>query len=612
MVKYAPLHCHSHNSLLDGLSKPQQIVDRCQALGVSSCALTDHGNINGAVTFSTKMRAAGLKPILGCEFYVAEDGASNKDKNNLVGHQVILAKNINGWKKLIKLVSRSNDHENFYYNPRIDLEMLQEVNPDGDLVSFTGHPGSTLHLYSTGDRTDNFLLLMQDIFGKENFFLEIQTIYSKEIKSFNSEIPRLREIAQKLDIKTVATGDCHYASRTDCEDHRVLLCSSLKQTLPVIQNKLKTGGDVPLRGFFESDSFHIPSYDECIESGNTPEELENTNIIAEMCEDYNLSGKPMLPKYEWTEGMSEEEYLTHLCREGWRKKYKDTWNKEEYTTRIKKELEVFKNAGLAGYFLIVQDYVNYAKNNGILVGPGRGSGAGCLVSYLLGITGVDPMPFGLLFERFYNAGRNTDDRVSLPASDVDFTKFKRDEIIKYVQDRYGHDRVCQMATFGRLQGRGAIKEVLRIHNACPYETMNEITRNIPQEHEIMDHLEETGESSILRWTLQNEGKHLADWAQIQEDGTITGDYGRFFEQAIRLEGTYKSQGKHAAGIIISSEKLDDICPMIRDKNSEDKISGLDMYGAEDSGLVKFDILASAGLDKLQGVNNLLSYGSVEI
>ena len=275
--------------------------------------------------------------------------------------------------------------------------------------------------------------------------------------------------------------------------------------------------------------------------------------------------------------------------------------------RIKYELQVIEEANLAGYFLIVQDYVNWAKNQGWLIGCGRGSAAGCLISYLLNITSIDPIKYELLFSRFYNRGRNTKDHISLPDIDIDFPITKRQYVIDYLRTKYGKDRVCQMATFGRLQGRGALKEVLRVNNVCDFETMNLITKNLPQEAEINDQMEESDETSIIRWTLQNEPQDLIDWCKMDEEGNLSGEYAQFFEQAIRLEGTYKSQGKHAAGVIVAAEPLDKVCPMIRDKNSDEKIAGMNMGDLESMGHVKLDILGVVVLDKLMKTNDLLKF-----
>ena len=580
------------------------MAKRCAELEMPACALTDHGSISGAADFMTQMKKKGIKPIIGCEFYVTELDANMKDKDNLVTHQVILAKNLKGWQQLIKLVSASNDKDRFYYKPRIDVEMMKKY-CDNNLISFSGHLGSTLHL-RTGNLGDmsNYVALMQDIFGKENFFVEVQSVNSKD-QVVSDQAIRMRNFAESIGAPSLATCDAHYPSRDRAADHQVLLCSSLKKTLKEAQS-----GRSGLDGFFKTDQYHIPTHQEMRDYGSTVRELAMTEQIANMCEDYDITGPPKLPKFPDCGNLSETEFLKKLCIKGWRNRELSNWDKSVYQDRVRRELGVIEKADLAGYFLIVQDYVNWGKQQGWLIGPGRGSGAGSLVSYLLGITCIDPIPNGLIFERFYNAGRNTADHVSLPDIDVDFPIKKRKYVIEYLKEKYGNDRVCQMATFGRMQGRGAAKEVLRVHNACSYEEMNIITKNIPQEADIADQLDAADETSIIRWTLQHDPDALANWCTMDDEGNMKGEYSKYFAQAIRLEGTYKSQGKHAAGIVLSAEPLDTVCPMINDKNSEEKIAGMSMTDLESMGHVKFDILGVALLDKLMGVNNLLQFGKV--
>ena len=281
-----------------------------------------------------------------------------------------------------------------------------------------------------------------------------------------------------------------------------------------------------------------------------------------------------------------------------------------YVDRIKYELEVLENAGLSSYFLIVRDILEFVRKNGWIPGPGRGSAAGCLVSYLIGITNIDPIKYNLLFERFYNAGRNTKDRVSMPDIDVDVPINQRDTIIKYIKDKYGHDKVSQMITFNTLKGRGALKEVLRVHNNISFEEMNNITKYIPDEAKIADELqeikEEEGTASIIKWALENKADKFKEWCEINENGELIGPLAKRFEQAIRIEGTKFHQSKHAAGVAISATALDSICPMIFDTKTNQNIAGLEMNDLDSLGVIKFDILGIALLDKIMFVNNLIS------
>ena len=420
----------------------------------------------------------------------------------------------------------------------------------------------------------------------------------------------LRYIAKKYKFQSVATADSHYPRREDAEDQLLLLCSSMKTTLRKAKNRLKETGDSAFSGFLNSNSFHIPTLEE-MQAVNTAAEIDMAMQISSMCEDYNILGQPMLPKFKCPEEASEDQYLRHLCREGWKSrlepsgKLNNKQSKDLYTEQIKKELDVISEANLAGYFLIVRDIVNSVVEKNYIPGPGRGSAAGCLVSYLVGITQVDPMEYGLIFERFYNAGRNTGGHVSLPDIDIDVPATKRDETIDYIRSKYGNDRVGQMVTFGRLQGRSSLTEVLRINEACSYEEMKEITKSLPHEHEVSDQLAEMDEPSVIQWTLMNQPEALRDYCRLNDDGELEGNLANYFKQAMRIEGTFKSQGKHAAGVVISSHKLDDVCPMVRDKRSSDKIAGMEMNDLESMGHVKFDILGISLMDKLMGIRDQL-------
>ena len=342
------------------------------------------------------------------------------------------------------------------------------------------------------------------------------------------------------------------------------------------------------------------------------DEIDNLQLIDSMGENYLMIKEPSIPNFDCPNKLSQILYLRQLCREGWNKKFSDINSKTEqykiYTERIAYELNVIDKSGLSGYFLIVQDYCNWAKSKNWLVGPGRGSGAGCMISYLLGITDVDPIKHELVFERFYNAGRNTSGRVSLPDIDCDFPITKRDLVVEYIRSKYGDGHVSQMITFSRMQGRGSLKDVLRAHGFS-FEESNRITKYIPDESEISEQLQEMrdedGDSSIIRWALENIPDRLSEYCKIDESGEVTGKLAKEFMQAIRLEGTKRSQGKHAAGIIISDLQLGQICPMIFDKKSKQSIAGLEMSDLESIGLVKFDILGVAVLDKIMGCINFL-------
>lgn len=397
----------------------------------------------------------------------------------------------------------------------------------------------------------------------------------------------------------------YYTKKEHANLHRILLCSELKTTLPKIQKQLRKNElDSIIVDYFTNDNKYI------IEG--KPSKILET--IYNECEDYNILNKPMLPIFDCPDGLSEEEYLKALARKGWKEllintgKVKDSTKKQIYADRFNTELQVIKDANLFGYFLIVQDIIRYVNESGWMSGPGRGSAAGCLISYLIGITQIDPVEYDLLFERFYNAGRNTDGNISLPDIDMDVPGKKRDDVIEYLKNKYGNNHVSQMITFGRLQGRSAIKEVLRINEACSFSEMNAITKSVPNEAEISDQLAEMDdeERSIIKWALINRPDELRDFCHLTDDGKLEGDYAEYFQQAIDIEGTFKTQGKHAAGIVISKEPLYKVCPMVKQKGSNEKIAGLEMADLEALGHVKFDVLGINLLDKLMKVKELTS------
>jgi len=623
-MSYSVLHCHSMMSLLDGLSKFDDLASRCKEIGATACAITDHGNIAGSVKFYQSMKKAGIKPILGCELYICEQSPTIKEvSNKKLSHFLVLAKNLKGWKNLIQLVSLSNSPDFYYHKPRLDLETLARF-CDGNLIGICGHLGSLL---ADKIMDDNNELIndhinigietaekLKGIFGNDNIFLEAQLIDRENLPIQESLTKAIREIGKKTSIKIIATPDAHYARKEDAVDQRILLCNNLKMTLPDISRKISNNEDIPMGCFFLSDNYHIPSFEE-LQNIHPQEELDNTNYVANLIEDYNILAKPRLPPFACPAGYDPDTYLRQLCRDGWKQKIAKKIPEEEqnkYVERIKYELEILQGAGLSSYFLIVQDIVNYVRNQGWLPGPGRGSAAGCLVSYLISITSIDPIKYDLLFERFYNQGRQEKGHVSLPDIDVDVPINKREEVISYIKNKYGTDKVAQMVTFNTMKGRGAIKDVLRVYGNISFDEMNNITKSIPDEAKIADELqemkEETGEASIIRWSLENNVEKLKEWCYIDENNQLQGPLAKRFEQAIRLEGTKTNQSKHAAGIAISAEPLQEICPMVYDSKNNQLIAGMEMQDLEALGVIKFDILGIAMLDKIMTIQDILEKG----
>lgn len=638
---WAPLTVKSHFSLQRGLSKPEHIVARCKEIGVGAVGLTDLASISGCPTALKGINKAGMKGIAGCEFWICPEDPTIKEVSNLANSRVtVLAPDFDSWKDLVKAYSASASQELMFKRPRLNLAKLAEFSK-GKFIVLSGRLCSDLAncifaeprmAYSAtsleqakgmarkgwNDLVFSKIAEYQSLFGKENFFVEIQLNDRLATPASQLVADGLRWAAKKLGVECVATADSHYCKSQDASDQRVLLCSSTDSTMEEAAKKIVGHEDPSLVCFFRSNKFHIPTYDEMREV-HTEAELANTLKIAERCSQYEIGGKPMFPSIVGPKGEKPEDMLKELCVKGWKKRIESSKKipKEKipvYAERIKKELGVINKAQLASYFLIVEDYVSYARNVlGSMIGPGRGSAAGCLVSYLIGITGVDPIEFDLLFERFYNDGRNSPGRVAIPDVDIDFEARFRQAVIQYLRDKYGEDKVCQMSTFSRMQGRAAIKDVLRAHARCGHDEANRICEFIPDESEISDQLqemrEETGEASIIQWALENNPDQLKEWCFINAQGELEGPLAIDFAQAIRLEGTKRNMGKHASGVIISSEPLADLCPMFVDKTTGHAVIGVDMKDAELLGFIKFDILGLQSLDRISAATRMIRGGS---
>jgi DNA polymerase-3 subunit alpha len=661
-MSYFPLHCHSHYSLLDGLSRGAQLAERAHKIGCPGIALTDHGTLAGTVSFLKAMKGAcarcgrqenqhyqggpcdyargSLKPILGCEFYVCQKDAAYRDKDNgALSHLCVLAKNRDGWRGLIQASSASNRPDLFYRKPRLDLDRLAGF-ARGQWVVFSGHLGSDLAnvcfaepklayrarsyeeakaLAKPWPQLKKDLLALagryQELFGKGNFYLETQLIDADNLPASVIVAKALRWAAKQLGIPCVATPDAHYPGPEDAADQRIQLCSALGTTLKEVGRRLAAAEDVMLGAFFQSNRYHVPTPDE-MAAIHEPDELLNTLRAAEQCEAFDITGPPQLPQFPCDRAPAE--HLRALCEAGWRRKVEGRVPREKwpaYRGRLESELKLFNEVGLAPYFLIVEDVCRYAHEQlGCKTMRGRGSAMGCLITHLLNIGDCDPIEHGLLVERFYNAGRNTPGKPpSLPDIDMDFPVGKRERVVAYARAKYGEAHVCQMATYGRIQGKGALTEVLRAHDWGAHDERKAITAHIPDEAKIADQLQEMREAgvepSIIRWALEHNAKELAPWCE-EKDGQLTGPLAPYFAQAMRLEGVKKSQSKHAAGVIISPTPLADSCPMLFDKSTGRLIAAFEYTDLESMGFVKFDFLGIACLDKLQGALHTVRTGLV--
>ena len=561
MAEFVHLHLHSEYSLLDGACRIKEIPKRAKELGQSAVALTDHGVMYGAVAFYKACKAEGIKPIIGCEVYLAPSDRTERVRSSAYfnTHLVLLCENEIGYRNLIYMVSKSFT-EGFYNKPRVDLSLLKEHHEGLIALSgcLAGHVQEAL-LSDDVAEAERFALEMQNIFGKNNFFLELQDHGLHEQKKVN---PGLIALSRKTGIPLVATNDAHYLTKADADAQAVLLCI---QTGNVITEGRPIG--------FETDEYYMKSAEEMRSLfKDYPEALENTLRIADRCNFEFVMDKTELPVYTAPEGLTSKAYLKKLAYEGFERRiaagqivFDEAHPKDEYTSRILYELLIISKMGYDDYYLIVWDFINWAKSKKIPVGPGRGSGAASLVAYLIGITDVDSIRHELLFERFLNP-----ERISMPDFDTDFCYNRRDEVIQYVSEKYGSDHVSQIITFGTMAARAAIRDVGRALDR-PYSDIDRIARLIPQKPgtKLADVLEENKELKEIY-----EGK-LEDQQLI--------DY------ALKLEGMPRHASVHAAGVVITKEPLHHYLPLAT--SGDTPITQFDMDTVAALGLLKFDFLA---------------------
>ncbi len=565
-MKFTHLHVHSHYSLLDGLPKIDQLLDYVKELGMDSVALTDHGVLYGAVEFFKKAKERGIKPIIGCEMYTAFEGMHQKRPNvdDKRYHLLLLAKNKKGYENLVELVTKAH-LEGFYYKPRIDDDLL-EKHSEGLICMTACIQGRIprLILSKKEKEAEKLALKYYKMFGKGNFYLELQDHPNiPEQKTIND---KLKEISRKHNIPLVATNDSHYLKPEDAEAQDILML-------------INTGADRndPERATLQSDDFSLRKPEDMIKTfKDTPEAIENTQKIADACNFEFELGKTKLPYFEVPNGKSPNQYLKDLCYQGLKKRYRRLT--KEIEERLKYELSVIKEMGFSSYFLIVQDFVNWAKDNRIVVGPGRGSAGGSLVSYLLNITNIDPLKHDLLFERFLNP-----ERVSMPDIDLDFADRRRDEVIEYVAQKYGRDRVAQIITFGTMASRAVIRDVGRALGYT-YDYCDQLAKMVPFGFTLKDTLEKVSDFK-RKYKTEEEAKRLIDLAQ-------------------KLEGVVRHASTHACGVVISEEPLVKEVPLqYPTQNDQTIVTQYEMHAIEDLGLLKMDFL---GLKNLTIIEDTLA------
>ena len=552
-MAFTHLHVHTEYSLLDGSSKIKELAARAKELGMNSMAITDHGAMYGVIDFYRACREIGIKPIIGCEVYVAPGSRFDREKvdgEDRYYHLVLLAENNQGYQNLMKIVSKGFV-DGFYYRPRVDKEILREYH-EGIIALSACLAGEVPRFLERGlyEEAKQAVLEHLDIFGRGNYFLEIQDHGIPMQRQVDQGILRL---SRELGIPVVATNDCHYINAEDWEAHDILLC---------IQTGKKLADENRMR--YEGGQYYVKSEDEMRALfPYAPEAIDYTQEIADRCNVEIEFGVTKLPRYDVPEGYDSWGYLNHLCDEGFRERYPD--DDGTLRKRLDYELGVIKNMGYVDYFLIVWDFINFAKSNGIAVGPGRGSAAGSIVAYSLKITDIDPIRYQLLFERFLNP-----ERVSMPDIDVDFCYERRQEVIDYVVRKYGKDQVAQIVTFGTLAAKGVIRDVGRVMD-LPYSLCDQVAKMVPAELNI------TLEQALVK---NPELRQLYD-----TDEQIK----KLIDMSMRLEGLPRHTSMHAAGVVISRTSIDEYVPLSR--GSDGTITTqFTMTTLEELGLLKMDFL----------------------
>lgn len=577
-MAFTHLHVHTEYSLLDGSSKIKEITKRAKELGMDSLAITDHGVMYGVIDFYRAALANDIKPIIGCEVYVAPGSRFDKEANagdDRYYHLILLAENNTGYQNLCRIVSKGFV-EGFYYKPRVDYEVLKEFS-EGIICLSACLAGEVQRFLARGEYEEAKAAALRhlEIFGRENYFLELQDHGIPEQKTVNQSLMRL---SQELNIDLVCTNDVHYTYEDDVEVHDILLC---------IQTGKKKSDEDRMR--YEGGQFYLKSEEEMAELFRyVPQALENTHKIAERCNVTFEFGVTKLPNYEVPKGYTPWSYLKELCEEGLHKRYpvfrgeEDAHcklSKEELEERLDYELNTIKDMGYIEYFLIVWDFIHYAKSNGIAVGPGRGSAAGSIVSYCLEITDIEPMRYNLLFERFLNP-----ERVSMPDIDVDFCIERRQEVIDYVGRKYGKDHVAQIVTFGTLKAKGVIRDVGRVLD-MPYAQCDSIAKMIPNDlHMTLELALKQNKELKALYDSDSEVKYLID-------------------MSMRLEGLPRHASMHAAGVVICGKPVDEYVPLSRAADGSITTQYI-MTTLEELGLLKMDFL---GLRNLTVIQNTQRY-----
>ncbi|MEA2700054.1 MAG: polymerase subunit alpha, partial [Myxococcales bacterium] len=570
MAEFTHLHLHTQYSLLDGAIRLDDLFPKVLERGMKQVAITDHGNLFGALDFYQKAKAHGVKPIFGCETYVAPDRHDKTERRS--NHLILLAKDNVGWKNLSYLNSMGY-LEGFYYNPRIDKKLLREHSQGliGLSACLGGEVAQTIMRRGV-EAAETAAREFEDIFGKGNFYLELQPNGLAEQETVNGH---LIEMSRRTGIPLVATNDCHYLNKADARAHEILMCVQQKKTIHD-EKRMHHRNDA----FFVKTPAEMDAYFKHI-----PEAMENAAKIGELCKVTFDLGNTFLPRFTVPDGYNADTYVAELAREGLRKRIDEAFKRglrsidgDNYAARLELELGVIQKMQFSGYFLIVWDFIRHAKERKIPVGPGRGSGAGSLVAYCLRITDIDPIENKLLFERFLNP-----ERVSMPDFDIDFCMNRRDEVIRYVTDKYGKDNVGQIVTMHQIKARSGIRDIARAM-ALPYAEADKVAKFVPEPIQ--------GKSLPIAEAIEKEPR----LKQLYDENAT---YRELLDIAKSLEGLNRHAGTHAAGVVIGDKPLWEYVPCFRPAGEEGIVTQYDKDMVEKAGLVKFDFLGLKTLTVIQ-------------
>ncbi|MGA2272886.1 MAG: DNA polymerase III subunit alpha [Bryobacteraceae bacterium] len=575
-MSFVHLHCHTDYSLLDGACDIDQLMQLAVEQKMPAVAMTDHGNLFGAVKFYNAARNAGVHPVIGCEMYVARQGHKSRSEGDGYNHLVLLCENQEGYRNLIKLVS-TGYLDGFYYKPRVDLDLLAQHSKGLIALSacLKGHIAETI-LSDQYDEAKRLAFTYADIFGKNNYFLEVQDHHLDQDKRL---IPQVNRLSQETGLKLVVTNDSHYLRRDDARAHEILLCI---QTGKMMSD--------PNRMRWNTPDFYLKSRDEMMDLfGELEDALDRTWEIAQRCNVTLEKVKEPFPKFDVPEQHSTDTYFEYVARQGFEKRRPRLealrakgilkHDLAEYAERLDCEIRMIQQMKFSGYFLIVWDFIRYARSKGIPVGPGRGSAAGSLVGYSMAITDIDPLQYGLLFERFLNP-----ERISLPDIDIDFCMNRRGEVIHYVTEKYGREQVAQIITFNTLGARAAIKDVGRVLE-IPFADVDRLTKLVP---------------GVLNISLEDAIQQESGFAEARKDPRID----EVLKVALRLEGLSRNCSVHAAGVVISPQPLRELVPLYK-TNRDEIVTQFDMNGLEKLSLLKMDFLGLTTLTLIEDALRLI-------